>query len=59
VKELAKLLSKVVEIVQKNPKLVKPVCDVLSAVVGSSDPVEAAKRAALAAGAKQAYRAGR
>jgi hypothetical protein len=58
-KELAKLLSKVVDIAQQNPKLVKPVCDVLSAVIGASDPVEAAKRAALAAAAKQAYRAGR
>jgi hypothetical protein len=58
-KELAKLLSKVVDIVQQNPKLVKPVCDVLSAVIGADDPVAAAKRASLAAAAKASFRAGR
>jgi hypothetical protein len=58
-KELAKLMSQVIDAAQQNPKLVKVLCDVLGAVLKSSDPVEAGKRAALAAAAKQAYRAGR
>jgi hypothetical protein len=59
VKELTKLLTKVVEVANSNPRLVKSLCEVLSAVIGADDPAAAAKRAALAAGAKQAYRAGR
>jgi hypothetical protein len=58
-KELAKLMSRVIEAAQKEPKLVKVLCDVLGAVLRSGDPVEAGKRAALAAAAKQAFRAGR
>lgn len=56
-KQLTDLLAKVVQAAQENPKLVKVLADVLGAVLNSSDPVEAGKRAALAAAAKQAYRA--
>lgn len=55
-KQLTDLLSKVVKAAQENPRLVKVLADVLGAVLNSSDPVEAGKRAALAAAAKQAYR---
>lgn len=55
-KQLTDLLAKVVQAAQENPKLVKVLADVLGAVLNSSDPVEAGKRAALAAAAKQAYR---
>jgi hypothetical protein len=57
VKDLAKVLSRVVEVAKDNPELAKAVVSVLRAVLGSDDPVEAGKRAALAAGAKAAYRA--
>jgi hypothetical protein len=55
-KELAKLLTKTVEVAQSNPRLVRSLCDVLSAVLNAPDPVEAGKRAALAAAAREAYR---
>lgn len=56
-KELAKVLSRVAEAARENPELAKAVVSVLRAVLGADDPVEAGKRAALAAGAKAAYRA--
>lgn len=56
-KELAKVLSRVAESARENPELAKAVVSVLRAVLGADDPVEAGKRAALAAGAKAAYRA--
>jgi hypothetical protein len=56
-KQLTDLLSKVVQAAQENPKLVKVLTDVLGAVLSAKDPVEAGKRAALAAGAKAAFRA--
>jgi hypothetical protein len=58
-KELAKVFTRVVEAAKDNPELAKAVVNVLRAVLGADDPVEAGKRAALAAAAKAAYRAGR
>jgi hypothetical protein len=55
-KGLASAMSRAAEAAKNNPELVKVLVDVLRSVLGSSDPVEAGKRAALAAAAKQAYR---
>lgn len=57
VKDLAKVMSRAAEAARENPELVKVLVDVLRSVLGASDPVEAGKRAALAAAAKAAYRA--
>ena len=57
VKDLAKVFTRVVELAKDNPELAKAVVSVLRAVLGADDPVEAGKRAALAAAAKAAYRA--
>jgi hypothetical protein len=55
-KDLASAMSRAAEAAKNNPELVKVLVDVLRSVLGSSDPVEAGKRAALAVAAKQAYR---